>query len=109
MHLDGLTAARATGDRARRVGARAIAGHHTKAARLLRTAAALRASVGAPLTRAEHGDVDRVPAMIGTAPDPTAPAAELHHGRRMSVDDHVAGLHDGPSQDPGRTPVDARS
>ncbi|MER5491965.1 BTAD domain-containing putative transcriptional regulator [Streptomyces sp. NPDC002490] len=66
-HAEGLAAARETGDpRAVALaleglaGARALAGRHRCAARLLGAAAAARSSVGAPLPRAERGDVDRV-------------------------------------------------
>ncbi|WP_447034698.1 BTAD domain-containing putative transcriptional regulator [Streptomyces sp. DSM 118878] len=71
LHLEGLTAARGTGDpRALALaaeglaGARALAGHAGQAARLLGAAAAARASVGAPLPAGERGDVDRVSAAV---------------------------------------------
>ncbi|MFI0355190.1 AfsR/SARP family transcriptional regulator [Actinomadura sp. 9N407] len=67
LHREALDAARSTGDpRAVALavegiaGARALAGHHAHAARLLGTAAALRAAAGAPLPPAERGDVDRI-------------------------------------------------
>ncbi|MBA6439920.1 MULTISPECIES: BTAD domain-containing putative transcriptional regulator [Streptomyces] len=67
LHLDCLAAARATGD-ARAValaleglaGAHALAGRHERAARLLGTASATRIRSGAPLPRAERGDVERI-------------------------------------------------
>ncbi|MGW6056128.1 BTAD domain-containing putative transcriptional regulator [Streptomyces sp. NPDC055189] len=69
LHREGLAAARDTGDpRAVALalegiaGTRALSGHMTQAARLLGTAAAARASVGAPLPDGERGDVDRVTA-----------------------------------------------
>ncbi|MDO0939015.1 BTAD domain-containing putative transcriptional regulator [Streptomyces sp. DG2A-72] len=71
LHLEGLAAARDTGDpRAVALaaeglaGARALAGHAGQAARLLGAAAAARASVGAPLPAGERGDVDRVTAAV---------------------------------------------
>jgi hypothetical protein len=67
LHLQSLASARKVGDpRAVALafeglaGARALAGRHEEAARLLGGAAALRESVGAPLPPAERGDVDRI-------------------------------------------------
>ncbi|MDX3108106.1 BTAD domain-containing putative transcriptional regulator [Nonomuraea angiospora] len=67
LHLEGLAAARDTGDpRAIALaleglaGARALAGHPLQAARLLGAASAARASADAPLPAAERGDVDRI-------------------------------------------------
>ncbi|WP_067639912.1 BTAD domain-containing putative transcriptional regulator [Nocardia coubleae] len=67
LHQDGLVAARKTGDpRALALayeglaGAQQLAGKSELAARLLGTAARVRESVGAPLPRAERGDVDRI-------------------------------------------------
>ena len=51
----------------RLAGARALAGHHEDATRLLGAAAAARASVGSPLPAAERGDVDRITAVIRAA------------------------------------------
>ncbi|GAA2429527.1 BTAD domain-containing putative transcriptional regulator [Actinomadura vinacea] len=69
LHREALDAARATGDpRAVALaveglaGARALAGRHAAAARLLGTAAAMRASIGAPLPPGERADVDRIAA-----------------------------------------------
>lgn len=74
LHLDGLTAARRTGDpRALALafeglaGARSLASRHDEAAALLGTAAAVRAAVDAPLPRAERVDVDRAAARSGEA------------------------------------------
>ncbi|MFD1536212.1 BTAD domain-containing putative transcriptional regulator [Nonomuraea guangzhouensis] len=50
-------------------GAQALGGQHEEAARLLDTAGALRASVGAPLPGAERGDVDRIAAAVRVALD----------------------------------------
>ncbi|WP_051109065.1 BTAD domain-containing putative transcriptional regulator [Actinomadura flavalba] len=73
-HETGLTAARATGDpRALalalegRAGALALAGEHVEAAESLGRAAALRASVGAPLPSGERHDVDRISARLRAA------------------------------------------
>lgn len=71
LHQQSLAAARKVGDpRAVALafeglaGARALAGRHEEAARLLGGAAALRESVGAPLPPAERGDVDRITAAV---------------------------------------------
>ncbi|NUW34986.1 winged helix-turn-helix domain-containing protein [Nonomuraea sp. SMC257] len=61
-------------------GARALAGQHAEAARLLGKAAALRESAGAPLPPAERGDVDRVTASARAALGDTALAAALALG-----------------------------
>ncbi|MFG3436510.1 BTAD domain-containing putative transcriptional regulator [Nonomuraea sp. NPDC047897] len=67
LQLEGLAAARSTGDpRAIALaleglaGAQALAGHADHAARLLGAAAAARLSVGVPLPEGERDDVDRV-------------------------------------------------
>ncbi|WP_188190385.1 AfsR/SARP family transcriptional regulator [Nonomuraea sp. SYSU D8015] len=74
LHEEGHAAARATGDpRAIALaleglaGAHALAGRHHRAARLLGTATAARASAGAPLPPAERGDVDRITAAVRRA------------------------------------------
>ncbi|MBA2896844.1 BTAD domain-containing putative transcriptional regulator [Nonomuraea soli] len=74
LHLDGLDAARASGDpRAVALameglaGAASLEGDLAEAARLLETAAGLRASVGAPLPSGERGDVDRITARLKEA------------------------------------------
>ncbi|HUR06588.1 MAG TPA: BTAD domain-containing putative transcriptional regulator [Nonomuraea sp.] len=56
-------------------GAHALAGRHEEAARLLDTAGALRASVGAPLPEAERGDIDRIAAAVRVALDLRGPRA----------------------------------
>jgi predicted ATPase len=74
LHLEGLTAARDTGDpRALALaleglaGASALAGQPLRAARLLGAASATRASVDAPLPAAERGDVDRITTALRAA------------------------------------------
>ncbi|MFD1930186.1 BTAD domain-containing putative transcriptional regulator [Nonomuraea mangrovi] len=74
LHLQGLAAARASGDpRAVALaleglaGAHSLAGRHELAARLLASAAATRQAVGAPLPAAERGDVDRIESRIRQA------------------------------------------
>ncbi|MFD0904894.1 AfsR/SARP family transcriptional regulator [Actinomadura sediminis] len=86
-HRDGLAAARRIGDpRAVALayeglaGARSLAGDARPAARLLGAAAALRASVGAPLPDAERGDVDRITARVRAALGDGAFAAEFARG-----------------------------
>ncbi|MFD0898934.1 BTAD domain-containing putative transcriptional regulator [Actinomadura sediminis] len=74
LHTESLAAARATGDpRAIALaleglaGARALAGLHGEAVRLLREAAGLRAAAGAPLPPGERREVDRIAGMITDA------------------------------------------
>ncbi|MFI0448117.1 AfsR/SARP family transcriptional regulator [Actinomadura sp. 6N118] len=74
FHLDGLASARKIGDpRAVALafegiaGVRLLAGEPGQAARLLGAATALRESVGAPLPKAERGDVDRISAAVREA------------------------------------------
>ncbi|WP_328955946.1 BTAD domain-containing putative transcriptional regulator [Kitasatospora purpeofusca] len=93
-HLDGLTAARRTGDpRAVALaleglaGAHALAGRPAHAARLLGTAAAVRESVGSPLPAAERGDVDRTTDRATAALGAAAFTTALHRGRAL---DHPA-------------------
>ncbi|MFC8076969.1 BTAD domain-containing putative transcriptional regulator [Streptomyces sp. NPDC057307] len=71
LHMEGLTAARSTGDpRAVALaleglaGASQLTGRPERAAGLLGTATRTRASLGAPLPPAERGDVDRVTAAV---------------------------------------------
>ncbi|NUW45220.1 AfsR/SARP family transcriptional regulator [Nonomuraea rhodomycinica] len=87
LHLGALAMARHVGDpRAVALaleglaGARALAGEHAQAARLLGKAAALRESAGAPLPPAERGDVDRVTASARAALGDTAFTAALALG-----------------------------
>ncbi|GAA2841290.1 BTAD domain-containing putative transcriptional regulator [Nonomuraea rubra] len=74
LHLESLAIARRNGDlRAVALaieglaGAHALNGRHEQAAALLGAASACRDSVGAPLPRAERGDVDRITATIRAA------------------------------------------
>ncbi|MFI0451186.1 BTAD domain-containing putative transcriptional regulator [Actinomadura sp. 6N118] len=74
LHLEGLAAARETGDpraialaREGLAGVAAAEGDYEEAAALLGEAAALRESVGAPLPPAERGDVDRITAAVRAA------------------------------------------
>ncbi len=74
LHTESLAAARATGDpRAVALaleglaGARSLAGLHGEAVRLLREAAELRASAGAPLPPGERREVDRIGGRITDA------------------------------------------
>ncbi|WP_432062820.1 AfsR/SARP family transcriptional regulator [Streptomyces sp. S1] len=97
LHLEGLAAARATGDpRALALaleglaGAQALAGHHHHAALLLGTAAATRASVDAPLPPAERGDVDRVTLAATRALGPEAFTAAHVRGARLLPDEALA-------------------
>src|SRR5690348_1789370 len=85
LHLEGLTAARkAGGPRAVALeglaGAEALRGHHRQAARLLGTAAAPRAQVGAPLPTGERAaDVDRTTAKCRVAMGQDAFASAFEH------------------------------
>ncbi|MFG1707811.1 BTAD domain-containing putative transcriptional regulator [Nonomuraea sp. M3C6] len=94
-HLDGLTAARTTGDpRAVALaleglaGAQTLMGHHDEAARLLGTADAARRSAGAPLPAAERGDVDRITTRARTALGEDAFATEFERGTVLDPDDY---------------------
>ncbi len=96
LHVEGLTAARRTGDPRAIVlaleglaGAQALASRPDHAARLLGTAAAVRESVGAPLPRAERGDVDRVTARATEALGQDAFAAAFRQGRESEPADHL--------------------
>ncbi|MEU5862251.1 BTAD domain-containing putative transcriptional regulator [Nonomuraea sp. NPDC047529] len=93
FQLRGLAAARKIGDpRATALGleglagARALGGRHEDAARLLGKAAALRASVGAPLPAGERGDVDRITALVTASLGAAALATGLAEGAGMTVD-----------------------
>jgi predicted ATPase/DNA-binding SARP family transcriptional activator len=97
LHLDGFAAARKLGDpRAMALaleglaGATALARRHCQAARLLGMADAARRSAGAPLPRAEHGDVDRITATVRTALGEEAFASEFAVGAKL--DPHDANL-----------------
>ncbi|MDP4510939.1 BTAD domain-containing putative transcriptional regulator [Nonomuraea turcica] len=93
LHLEGLAAARDTGDpRAIALaleglaGARALAGHPVRAARLLGAASAARASAGAPLPAAERGDVDRITAALQAALGEAGFEAEFERGAALGPD-----------------------
>ncbi|WP_040421247.1 BTAD domain-containing putative transcriptional regulator [Actinopolymorpha alba] len=93
LHLEGLAAARDTGDpRAIALaleglaGARALAGHPVRAARLLGAASAARASVGAPLPAAERGDVDRITAALQAALGEAGLEAGFEQGTALRPD-----------------------
>jgi hypothetical protein len=86
-HRDSLAIARRNGDlRAVALaieglaGAAALHGRHEQAAALLGAAATFRDSVGAPLPRAERGDVDRITAKVRAAIGEQAFAAEFARG-----------------------------
>jgi hypothetical protein len=64
-------------------GARALAGHHGQAARLLGVAGAARRSAGAPLPPAEQGDVNRITAMVRTALGEESFASEFAVGANL--------------------------
>ncbi|MDX3853680.1 BTAD domain-containing putative transcriptional regulator [Streptomyces sp. AK02-01A] len=90
LHMDCLATARVTGD-SRAValaleglaGAHSLAGRHTRAARLLGTAAQTRARSGAPLPPAERGDVERISARIRERLGEEAFRAGLEAGAAM--------------------------
>ncbi|MBO2459078.1 BTAD domain-containing putative transcriptional regulator [Actinomadura violacea] len=92
LHRDALASARAIGDpRAEALALEGLAGAFAgrdaeRAARLLGAAAALRASVGAPLPPAERGDVDRITAAVREALGDEAFAAGFEDGRRRGAD-----------------------
>ncbi|MBO2453010.1 winged helix-turn-helix domain-containing protein [Actinomadura barringtoniae] len=70
-------------------GATVLAGRAAEGARLLGTAAAARASVGAPLPTAERGDVDRVTAAAHKALGEDDFAAAFAEGQAMAPEDHA--------------------
>jgi predicted ATPase/DNA-binding SARP family transcriptional activator len=98
-HSDGLAAATATGDpRAVALaweglaGARALAGRHEHAARLLGAAAMARESAGARLPPAEQADVRRITAVVRRALGEPAFSAEVAAGAAQQLDaDPMAG------------------
>ncbi|WBB59458.1 BTAD domain-containing putative transcriptional regulator [Streptomyces sp. WMMC500] len=97
MQREGLAAALASEDpRAAALaleglaGVETLTGNHAPAARLLGTAAALRAAAGAPLPAAERGDVDRITARATTALGAAGFAAAHEQGRGMALTDHPA-------------------
>ncbi|TCP56453.1 putative ATPase [Tamaricihabitans halophyticus] len=98
-HLDGLTAARETGDpRAIALawegiaGARALAGARAESAMLLGVADGLRQSVNAPLPPAERGDVRRIEQAASAALGPPAFAAEFARGKESTPGAELAAL-----------------
>ncbi|AQZ69041.1 Signal transduction response regulator / Tetratricopeptide repeat-containing protein [[Actinomadura] parvosata subsp. kistnae] len=97
LQRQGLAAARKVGDpRASALaleglaGALALDGRPGEAARLLGRAAALRASVGAPLPPGERGDVDRITATLRTALGEDALTAALSEGAASPLEDTLA-------------------
>lgn len=93
LHLEGLAAARATGDpRAVALaleglaGAQTSAGMHEHAAVLLGAAAARRDAVHAPLPPAERGDVDRITRSIREHLDETAREHARRRGETAELD-----------------------
>ncbi|MEU3628769.1 AfsR family transcriptional regulator [Amycolatopsis coloradensis] len=70
-------------------GAESAAGSYRQAARLLGAAAASRESAGAPLPKAERGDVDRITGVIVSALGETAFAQEVETGAAASIDQLV--------------------
>jgi hypothetical protein len=95
LHLDGLAAARRIGDpRAIALALEGLAGTQAearpeRAAELLGAAGALRTGVGAPLPRAERGDVDRIAARARTALGAAPFDAHLAHGGSRDSHDLV--------------------
>lgn len=99
LHLESHAAAERTGD-PRAVafaleglaGARSLAGDHERAAGLLGTAEALRASVGSPLPDAERTDVDCAAARAWEALGERTYAKAVEAGRHMAAEEHIAAL-----------------
>ncbi|MFG1700282.1 BTAD domain-containing putative transcriptional regulator [Nonomuraea sp. NPDC049309] len=73
-------------------GARALAGRHGEAARLLGRAAALRASVGAPLPPGERGDVDRITAAVRAALGEEGYAGESAEGAAAPLEEALVSV-----------------
>ncbi|WP_405500914.1 BTAD domain-containing putative transcriptional regulator [Streptomyces niveus] len=99
-HLDGLTAARATGNpRAVALaleglaGARSLAGDPDSAALLLGAATAARERTGAPLPAAEGADVDRVTRAARTALGTGAFEEAFARGTTLTPDEALAGTN----------------
>ncbi|WP_343954317.1 BTAD domain-containing putative transcriptional regulator [Nonomuraea longicatena] len=109
----GYAAARETGDpRAVALaleglaGALSLAGEHERAAGHLGAAAAVRASVGAPLPPAESFDVERITARLAAAMMPGDYALAYRSGQR-ELGDHVpAALRVGPGEQPAAEGLD---
>jgi hypothetical protein len=70
-------------------GARALAGHHGQAARLLGMADAARRSAGAPLPPAEQDDINRITATARTALGEETFATELTVGANLDPHDEL--------------------
>lgn len=92
LQLDGLAIARRGSDpRAIALGleglagAEALSGEHRRAARLLGAAAASRESAGAPLPRAERGDVDRITGVITAAIGEASLSEEIAKGAQTPI------------------------
>ncbi|WP_243707203.1 tetratricopeptide repeat protein [Micromonospora sp. KC606] len=90
LHREGLAYARRTGDpRALALaceglaGAKALAGAHAQAARMLGVAAAARDTVRTPLPAAERGDVDRITAIV-RFPKPISTTPVTRSSRRRT-------------------------
>ncbi|MFE5847461.1 BTAD domain-containing putative transcriptional regulator [Streptomyces niveus] len=99
-HLDGLAAARATGNpRAVALaleglaGARSLAGDPESAALLLGAATAARERTGAPLPPAESADVERITRAAGTALGTGAFEEAFARGTTLTPDEALAGTN----------------
>ncbi|MCY0936144.1 AfsR/SARP family transcriptional regulator [Streptomyces sp. H34-S4] len=93
LHREGLAAARRSGDpRALALALEGLAGilPHARAASLLGTATALRASVGTPRPRAERADTDRATIRAGTALGTEAFATAFTAGEALPLAEQLA-------------------
>jgi predicted ATPase/DNA-binding SARP family transcriptional activator len=98
FHRDCLAVAEELGDRRAiatalegLAGARAVAGQHQDAARLLGAAAATRSAAGVPLPPAEGGDVARITAAARTALGDEAFDAHVRRGSQLRPGEAAAG------------------
>ncbi|MCX5297673.1 hypothetical protein OG898_14470 [Streptomyces sp. NBC_00193] len=99
LHREGLAAARRTGDpRALALALEGLAGilPPARAASLLGTAMALRASAGTPRPQAERTDTDRATARARAALGPEAFATAFATGEALPLPDQLALLDGGP-------------
>ncbi|MER5761441.1 BTAD domain-containing putative transcriptional regulator [Streptomyces sp. NPDC002082] len=99
LHREGLAAARRTGDpRALALALEGLAGilPPARAASLLGTATALRASAGTPRPQAERTDTDRATARARAALGPEAFATAFATGEALPLPDQLALLDGGP-------------
>ncbi|MCX5124427.1 hypothetical protein [Streptomyces sp. NBC_00347] len=99
LHREGLAAARRTGDpRALALALEGLAGilPPARAASLLGTATALRASAGTPRPQAERTDTDRATARARAALGPEAFATAFATGEGLPLPDQLALLDGGP-------------